>query len=357
MSIERVFPTQICFEDGLSVSVSQPDAIKNKSPFGPPVSFRYADRVLRSYAGRFADIAAGSSNFKRLESFFEQVPPNVGQFWLKEALFAEHRNLRCHQRGDASRVAFIAPVCNGGSVDAVFVDDVPVAPADYTVILNANLISSDNDCNGDGDSATVPSSITSPSSDPISVSRTLPDIGYTSYLVEPASAKTNVELKYSTIGTTVPGDYYTIGVSYLAEPGNYDLLIYWEDFAGSPLSTTTNNVVILAAGWIHSTFTELAPAGALSCTIAIKRKHSSGTPMYVGGFQFSNDDTDGLFLPDSAPMVVVFDSAPADHAEVSFSVTGYRMTKCELTQKSMAWKQYDIGHTLPSKFSAIEVRQ
>ncbi|RLE28267.1 MAG: hypothetical protein DRJ65_00120 [Acidobacteria bacterium] len=355
MSIERIFPTQICFEDGLLISTEQPDAIKNRSPFGPPVTMRYAERVTRAYTGRLSDITAGHSNFKRLESFLEQVPPIVGVFWLREIISGEHRKLRCHQRGDGSRTTFVAPVCTGGTVDAVFVNDVPVSGGDYTVIQTANLIPNDNSCNGDGDSDVVPAGVTSPSSDPISVSRTLPHIGYTSFLAEPASAKVNVSVRSAGVAASA-GSEYTAGVSVLVEPGNYDLDIEWYNGA-SPLTPSTDNTVVLAAGWLHLTLTDDAPANTTICYVTLTRKHSSGTPLYVGGFQLSDGDLDELFLPDSAPVVVTFDTAPADRAEVSFSVTGNRMTKCMLSKKVASWKQYDVGHTLPERLTATEVRQ
>ena len=360
MTIERIFPPQVEFEDGLQIGAAQPDAIINKSPFGPATGMTYSARLLRSYSGRFADIAAGDAKLLRLESLFEQCPPTVGTFWIKEVISGEHRNLRSHNRGDGTKTTFVVPVSNGGSVDAVFVNDVPVAAADFTVIDSANLVASDNECNGDGDSATVPTGVTSPSSDPISVTRTLADIGYTSFLVEPAAAKTDVELMAAKI-TGLDGTLtYTVGASYLAEPGNYDLIAAWLTAADATALTTTDNAVYLAAGWYHHTVTVDAatiPDTVTKVQISVKRKHSSGAPMYVGAFQLSDGDNTELFLPDSAPMLVKFDTAPAEKAEVAFSCTGNRMTKVKLVSKTMAWKQYDIGHVLPGKFSAIEVRQ
>lgn len=361
MSVEHTYPDDdVRSQTPIEVAISRSDVSSWRTPFGLYGAREWAEDVVHTLKVSLPSFgSASAASAMNALAWFERHAAGPGYpFWLPERISRHHAGVDCGpDLTDGTQTVFIVPVAQGGTVNAVFVDGVYQEESAYTVYNTANRATTNALANGEGyTTGRVLVGECTEVSEELNIVR----MGHSSlkHVIVSMSAQSGSYDVYQPVEERV---VYSCGASFYLTGGDAEVKLILQFYSGAGVlkGTTTVTETIASGEWVDLySAGNTSPADAYSARLSVLKSTVSDNPFYVGGIFFVEGHCSTRpkpFLPSYAPMVVVFDSAPASGKRVSADVTGERMWRVMRDDDYLKVAIVDDGSVIPAGFKATEV--
>lgn len=349
-SIEHVLPFNLKPLDGASQGIMRPGLQVAKYDTGYSSSRDWFEYNLKSYQWTLSRMSSTSLYLEEFRAFLDAIRVGGGVCWVKEALVDRDPQVVLSPLGDGSRTSWVLPMRTGATLKGVTKAGQFVPAADYTTHNAANILT-DAQANAVGATTGMAAlagcaiaSVEFPVAD-----------GRSSFRVTPSGAAADLGLETSTKAACAASQTYTF---FAAFRGTGEIRIDGDFYtAGGAQTGAAVNATgtMVETGWTILAVQGVSDADAATAYLKATRTTSSSAVFHVACLGIIPGDLEQWFLPSESPMVIEFDSAPANRARILAAADCTRMTRCRLAAKSAStWRLESPGSAYGAVFSALE---
>ena len=348
VEINHAFPTDFYVDGDLQVGNTLPIDVTGTTSGNEQGTVRWS-RAKRSM-GLPLYLDGGQTALEpRWDRWLQQVRDDGTRFVWRDVTSRTRHNILCGI-GDGSRTVFPVPFYGASGV-TMFVAGAPqTITTDYYEIGSGNQLSED-EATFDGGVG----SVTEVGTCVLSQSSVLARAGYYSCLVTPTGSQANVGIRTAGGFAAAEGQNFT-ALACVRGTGTFYTKINYIDSGGSVIGsgTTGSSAAGSAGAWTWYTVNGTAPATTAAIKQLVVRSTNSALKFWVDCCGVFRGDEPVWHRPSCAPLLIVFNSAPAAGAEITCNATGYELVQLELRSSGVDHIYTTEGHLQIPTFDAIE---